>query len=152
MMNKSKSFNWEEYISYGINIYKNYEDDEAMGRSGISRIYYGAFHLTLLCLQDTGFYPSTIGEGSHQAVIKSCKSLGEKDPEDNNNKLWRELSTTLDRLKKQRKKADYSARYFSDGDPLPHDLKRELCKAMHYAEDIKNKTKEIKQNEKDGTS
>lgn len=150
MINKRKSFNWEDYIAYGKNIYENYEDDEdeAMERSGISRAYYGAFHLTLSCLKNTRFYPNTTGESSHNAVIESCKKLG-KIREDRNAKSWANLSTWLDRLKKQRKKVDYNDYYFSLNDPQPYDLKKELGRAISCAEDIKNTTEEIKKNEKE---
>lgn len=104
-------FNWNRYIDFADELLQSIpekEDDEVKGRCGISRAYYGAFHRAKIYLNKIGITIDINGADSHNKVIEAYKKIGR------HNKLWAGIGLDLERLKIQRKKADYSDRYFAD--------------------------------------
>lgn len=111
-MRNGRAFQWVSYIDLAEELLKQVPKDrkdnqlsEARARCGISRVYYGVFHVVQDYLKETGFVPQTIGEGSHQAVIKACREF-------KNNKSLLRIGNDLERLKDKRTKADYHDVYF----------------------------------------
>ncbi len=104
-------FKWQEYCLLASNllvqaINSDNDQKESILRSAVSRAYYAAFHIADDYLQETGKYPSAMGnktstEGSHKRVI---------DVFINNtaNPTWGEIGKLLNRLKGARHWADYN--------------------------------------------
>lgn len=103
-------FNWNRYIDLAESLFKSISkdtDNEVKERCGISRAYYGAFHRARSYLEKIGIIIDVNNKGSHNMVIEEFKNIGKS------NKLWSRIGLDLERLKIQRKKADYDDKYFT---------------------------------------
>ena len=128
-------FNWNRYIDFSDDLFKSMsidEDDELKDRCGISRAYYGAFHRALAYLKKINITIDINNKGSHNLVINQFKDIGK------NNRLWSKIGLDLERLKNQRKKADYYDRYFTNEKniSLKSQLKLAILRARSIVEGI----------------
>ena len=136
-------FNWNRYIDFAESLLKSIpdnEDDEVKDRCGISRAYYGAFHRARNYLEKIGITIDSNDRGSHNMVIDEFKNIGKS------NKLWRGIGLELERLKFQRKKADYDSKYFTDSEKS-FKLKKQLETAILKARSIVERIDNIEKNE-----
>ena len=116
------------------------EDDEVKDRCGISRAYYGAFHRAQSYLNKIGITVDVNDRGFHNRVIDEFKNIGKT------NKLWSGIGLDLERLKIQRKKADYCDRYFGTIEKYGK-LKKELEMAVAKARCVVKRIDEIEEQE-----
>jgi uncharacterized protein (UPF0332 family) len=102
-------FKWQEYHTLASDLLlqaDNSEQREAVLRSAVSRAYYAAFHAAKDYLQQSGKYPSTLGnnapgESSHKRVVEAfSKNVS--------NPTWGKIGRLLGRLKNDRHWADYN--------------------------------------------
>ena len=136
-------FNWDRYVDFAevlLNSMAGDEDDELKDRCGISRAYYGAFHRAQAYLHKIGITIDINNVGSHKRVIEEFKKIGAS------NKLWSGIGLELDRLKKQRKRADYDDRYFADNEKNLS-LKKQLEQSVIRARFIIERINEIEKKE-----
>lgn len=134
-------FNWIRYIDFAENLLETIpkdEDDEVKERCGISRAYYGAFHRAKSYLNKIGITIDVNDRGSHNRVIEEFKNIGKS------NKFWRGVGLDLDRLKIQRKTADYDNRYFTDIEKN-RKLRNELELAVEKARCVVSRIDEIEE-------
>ena len=137
-------FNWNRYIDFADELLKSMaedEDDELKDRCGISRAYYGAFHRAKSYLDKIGITIDINGSDSHNKVIEEYKKIGK------NNKLWARIGLDLERLKIQRKKADYKDKYFIDSEKS-HSLKKQLQTAVLKAYEVVKLIDKIEEQER----
>lgn len=129
-------FNWNRYVDFAeslLNSMSGDEDDELKDRCGISRAYYGAFHRAQAYLIKIGITIDVNDKGSHSFVIKQFKEIGGA------NRLWSTVGLELERLKNQRKKADYDDKYFSNAEKnssLKNQLKTAVLRACSIVKKI----------------
>ena len=137
-------FDWARYITLSDDLLGRMKaDEEDLARCGISRAYYGAFHLVVAYMKDQGIYRSVAGEGSHQTVIKDCASYKNSDNK-TAGALWLKISENLKRLYDMRKKADYEVPYFRGMIPTTACMKAELIKAIRHAKVVQKNVNELK--------
>lgn len=137
-------FDWARYIALSENLLERMaEDEEDLARCGISRAYYGAFHLVVAYMKQNNLYRNVVGEGSHQTVIRDCASFQRASNQDAG-KLWGQISEALKRLRDLRKKADYEGVYFRGSIPPVACMKNELIKAIHHAKDVQEKVASLR--------
>ena len=132
-------FNWNRYIDFADSLLESMpddEDDELKDRCGISRAYYRAFHRAQAYLNKIGITIDIYGSGSHNRVIQEYKNIGKS------NKLWSGIGLDLERLKNQRKRADYDDKYFAINEKN-FKLKKQLDVAIEKARYIVDKINEI---------
>lgn len=140
-------FNWEKYISLSEEIFEKYgeeDDDEALDRCGISRAYYGAFHLTVGYMKSCHIFRRVIGEGSHEAVIKDCISY-KNNANRKIGQLWFNIGNGLKRMKAMRVKADYCDKYWDQSVSPSLRLKSELKRANVEARMIEENLRKLKE-------
>ena len=136
-------FNWNRYIDYADNLLNSMfddEDDEVKDRCGISRAYYGAFHRAQAYLNKIGITVDVNNRGSHNRVIEQFKGIGKA------NRLWFGIGLDLERLKNQRKKADYDDKYFAPAEKNSI-LKKQLEMAILKARSVVDKINNIEEQE-----
>lgn len=137
-------FNWIRYIGFAEDLLETIPkdgDDEVKERCGISRAYYGAFHRAKSYLNEIGISVDINGSDSHKKVISEFKNIGKS------NALWRGIGLDLDRLRIQRKKADYYERYFTDIE-RNRKLRTELELAVEKARCVVERIDEIEEQER----
>lgn len=142
-------FNWADYISLAENMLSRYgeeDDDEAIDRCGISRAYYGAFHLTVAYMKSRSIYRDIIGEGSHQTVIKDCISY-KSDLDKEIGGLWFSIGIDLKNMRIMRMRADYEDKYWKIPVSPSVRLKSELRKACVMARKIEQNIKKLNEKE-----
>lgn len=139
MNNSGKTrFDWTRYITLSEDLLNQMKaDEEDLARCGISRAYYGAFHLVVVYMKKNDIYRDVVGEGSHQTVIKDCISYGSSSNREAG-KLWKTIGEKLKRLYECRKKADYKECYFPAMIPPTACMKDELKKAVCYAKEVQD--------------
>ena len=112
------SFNWIDLLDVAVNLLER--DNEACFRSSINRAYYAIFGKTrqIIKIEDKKkFQPPNI----HRQVINYLKN--------SNDSLYRQIGYEMDRLRRERVKADYR------GDII---IKRDTALKVHtWAEKIK---------------
>lgn len=91
------SFNWSDYLVLAKELAG--ESDEARLRSAISRAYYAVFCKARNYLRDVENKPIPSTSIAHGIVIEALKAHPNKD--------LRQVGVDLDRLRTDRKKADY---------------------------------------------
>lgn len=136
-------FNWNKYVDFAESLLKSMssdEDDELKDRCGISRAYYGAFHRAQAYLIKIGITIDLNNKSSHNFVIGQFKEIGGA------NRLWSKIGLDLERLKNQRKKADYNDKYFSDSE-RNLSLKNQLEMAVSRARSIVERIDKIEEEE-----
>ena len=136
-------FNWNRYIDFADKLFQSMsddEDDETKDRCGISRAYYGAFHRAQSYLHKIGIDIDVYDRGSHNRVISEFKNIGRS------NRLWAGIGLDLERLKNQRKKADYDDKYFTDSQKN-FKLRKELGMAVEKARYVVRMIDEIDRQE-----
>ena len=89
------SFDWTKFISLAEELIKQKHADEASWRSGISRAYYGVFCIARNKKGLKNYYKANV----HKNVIKQYQ--------DSYNRDEKYIGTILDKLRKERNKADY---------------------------------------------
>lgn len=96
------SFDWGDYLRLAAILEDNTPDDaplsEAAFRSAASRAYYAAFHYAKEHARTEGFWPSHQGD-DHQNVQRHYRN--------HDHSVRREIAAKLDRMLKNRNKADY---------------------------------------------
>lgn len=135
-------FDWKRYIDYANELVDFAEKDDAKARCGISRAYYGAFHLVTIALGEDNIRCDPNRGGSHQIVIDQCKEYKQGD----NNRVisnWHNIGNLLSRMKDMRILADYKADYFASQKTGYTNMEYELRKALGYAEQILNSLDQI---------
>ena len=90
-------FDWREFHNLAINLSKN--SDEASLRSSVSRAYYAAFHLARDFAKNCLSFQPTYKGPDHDGVVNHMKN--------HNDKAVRAIGINLDRLKDNRRIADY---------------------------------------------
>ena len=106
------AFDWIEYLTLAEELAKN--TDEASLRSAISRAYYYAFHLALKRARANSFeYLS--GEGTHTQLWRLFTASPDPD--------CIKLGHLAERLKENRRRADYEASFARIAEEVPEFLK-----------------------------
>jgi uncharacterized protein (UPF0332 family) len=97
------SFSWIDYYKVGQKLYQEAESElsTAMLRTSISRTYYSVYHSSKMFLQSIGKYEPNMSERSHEGVINIFRNSREKG--------HNRIAASLDRLRHQRTRADYSS-------------------------------------------
>jgi len=97
-------FDWSEYVELADWLVVNgatLRSPEAAQRSAVSRAYYGAFHSALaLLIRKDGYQPS--GDAKDHGNVTRAYQHHHAAPR-------RQIGTWLDRLRDQRRRADYDA-------------------------------------------
>lgn len=114
MRKNQMQYNWGLFLEAAKRWFNDMQDDEdeTLIRCGISRSYYAAFHVCQQYLISIDMGADVHGDGSHMAVIKSFKQLGDAKT----NRECKKISVDLSRLKNRRISADYRDVLLS-GDP-----------------------------------
>jgi len=95
-------FDWSEYYKLSEALYKDpniFGYEEATFRTIASRAYYAAFKCAINLAQKEGYMPSFNGS-DHEDIRRYYRN-------DKNNQIRTKISADLDRLCKNRTKADY---------------------------------------------
>ena len=140
-------FSWCKYIELSQQINESYQDEnEARARCGISRAYYGAFHVVIDYMKEQDIFQNDLGEGSHQKVIGDCVQFSKSANKDAG-RLWGKLAEGLKRLKNMRVQADYKDYYWKDNRQVLH-MKPELQKAVGCAEKLQGEVCDLREAER----
>ena len=133
------SFDWQEFLSFARNIFNTHQNAKVINHSiesdcriAISRAYYAVYHATkdYIYKVQPDFKPQ-FGEATHEAVINELKRK-------KNNKILRNISIPLSKLRDMRVRADYNSdRYDKRGES--GNIIMELQKALNYADEINKK-------------
>lgn len=109
------SFDWTEFLTLAEAL-KSAPDSpgppEAALRSSVSRAYYAAFHYAMNVAREEGFTPSGSGD-DHKNVPRHFRRH-------KTNGTRRKIALELDRLRDNRRKADYEDTLSSRAEYLAH--------------------------------
>lgn len=127
-MSPDLTFDWNNYLDYAEEIFNDGQlgkENECLVRTGISRAYYGLYHLckqfavgaglvTKSQLKDSG--------NSHSRLINELKHTNSFNVEYNNklNAIKKDIGETLYKLRDYRNDADYKSEYPRTSDREPN--------------------------------